>query len=90
MAIFNFPIVVAEEGKIFVFGSWIFTSDGQGGYRNHLANEEKVASDQPNAPNSITNPIEKSEILNLSKGSPLDGKKNNQAKSFFRSRKNDN
>ena len=83
MVILNFPIIVAKKGTTLVFGSWICTSDVQGGYRSHLAHEEEVASNQSDVSNSITNPINGSETFNLTEGSPFEDKKSTHVKSFF-------
>jgi hypothetical protein len=36
MAIFKFPITMAEEGTTSIFGSWVCVADAPGGFSSHL------------------------------------------------------
>jgi hypothetical protein len=38
MASFDFTSVVLAEGMTFIFGSWVCTTNGSGGFHSHLVN----------------------------------------------------
>jgi hypothetical protein len=42
MASFNFTSVVLDEGMTFIFGSWIYVTNGLGGFNSHLANFKEL------------------------------------------------
>jgi hypothetical protein len=52
MASFNFTSAVLDESTTFIFGSWIYVTDGLGGFNNHLANlKEREASPSTSSSN---------------------------------------
>jgi hypothetical protein len=42
MASFNFTSVMLDEGTTFIFGSWIYATNGLGGFNSHLADSSKL------------------------------------------------
>jgi hypothetical protein len=42
MASFDFTNAVLNEGTIFIFGSWIYITNGSGGFNSHLANSREL------------------------------------------------
>jgi hypothetical protein len=42
MASFNFTSAVLEEGKTFIFGSWICVANGLGGFNSHLVGSREL------------------------------------------------
>jgi hypothetical protein len=49
MAPFNFTNVVPDEGTTFIFGLWVFVTDGAGNFHQHLIDNMK-----PEAPEATT------------------------------------
>jgi hypothetical protein len=42
MASFNFTSVVLDEGTTFTFDSWVYITDGSGGFNSHLGNPREL------------------------------------------------
>jgi hypothetical protein len=47
MASFNFTSAVLDEGTTFVFGSWIYITNGLGGFNSHLVDSKKSKVSTP-------------------------------------------
>jgi hypothetical protein len=47
MTSFSFTSTVLDEGTTFIFGSWIYITNGSGGFNGHLANSRKPEVSTP-------------------------------------------
>jgi hypothetical protein len=59
MGSFNFTSAVPDVGSFnfttFTFGSWVCTTNGSGGFNNHLANPKKLEASAPTSSRDIDN-----------------------------------
>jgi hypothetical protein len=52
MAIIN-STTVPEEGTTFIFGSWVYVANGQGGFDSHIANRRKPKAPSPTSGHGV-------------------------------------
>jgi len=86
MATFNFSIATPEEGATFIFGSWIYVANGQGGFHSHLVDatepETNLLGVSGNA-TELAEDLSRIQLSDLLGGPSLGDQERFQSETFF-------